>query len=225
MSDVWVLSDIEGTLTKENTWTLLVKQPQLDRARVRWFYAKLIPLALAKKLGIINDMTFRDLWCKALAPVFTGWTQPQVAEVFVQVAQRAQYHQDTSARLQAHTKDQQSVLLISGMFSEGAAAIAQHLGLYGGVGTALAYDAAGRCTGRVAGPCCAGAAKLEIARDFLGARGITADLQQSYAYADTLSDLPLLSAVRHPVPTHADDELRAEATKRGWALFPSAGVP
>ena len=40
-----------------------------------------------------------------------------------------------------------------------------------------------------------------------------------YAYGDTLLDVPLLERADHPVAAHADDQLRAEAERRGWEII------
>lgn len=44
------------------------------------------------------------------------------------------------------------------------------------------------------------------------------DLSRSWAYSDSVSDLPMLEAVGHPVATNPDRDLRAEAQQRGWPV-------
>lgn len=50
------------------------------------------------------------------------------------------------------------------------------------------------------------------------ARAWDADLTRSYAYADSLSDLPLLEAVGHPVAVNPDVELMRVARRRRWPM-------
>jgi phosphoserine phosphatase len=47
-------------------------------------------------------------------------------------------------------------------------------------------------------------------------RGV--DLSRSYAYADSISDLPMLEAVGNPVAVNPDRRLAAAAKERGWQL-------
>jgi len=47
-------------------------------------------------------------------------------------------------------------------------------------------------------------------------RGI--DLGGSYAYTDSIADLPMLEAVGHPVAVNPDKELRKQAEERGWDI-------
>jgi fatty acyl-CoA reductase len=50
------------------------------------------------------------------------------------------------------------------------------------------------------------------------AKELDADLPSSYAYADSLSDLPLLESVGHPVAVNPDPRLRRIARDRRWAV-------
>src|SRR2546427_947230 len=52
----------------------------------------------------------------------------------------------------------------------------------------------------------------EIAQE----RGI--DLSGSFAYSDSITDLPMLGAVGHPVAVNPDRDLRREAEKRRWQI-------
>ena len=47
-------------------------------------------------------------------------------------------------------------------------------------------------------------------------RGV--DLNRSYAYADSISDLPMLEAVGNPVAINPDRRLAAAAMSRSWQI-------
>jgi len=59
-----------------------------------------------------------------------------------------------------------------------------------------------------------GAAKATAMHQIALARGY--DLDASYAYSDSITDLPMLSAVGHPVAVNPDRDLRAAAAAMGW---------
>ena len=61
-----------------------------------------------------------------------------------------------------------------------------------------------------------GEGKAEAIRELAGRVGI--DLERSYAYSDSITDLPMLEAVGHPVAVNADKELRKVAEDRGWEV-------
>src|SRR5262245_20314331 len=90
--------------------------------------------------------------------------------------------------------------------------LAEVLGLDGGIGTRYAVDGDGAFTGRFDGPFVYGQGKVEAMESFAAEHGI--DLDQSYAYSDSLSDLPMLRAVGHPVAVNPDPELAAIAGEK-----------
>ena len=93
-------------------------------------------------------------------------------------------------------------------------AVALGLGVHRAIGTVGAV-ADGRYTGAVEGAFCYGPGKLERLREVLG----ELDLSTAFAYADSASDLPLLSICGHPVAVSPDRRLRAVAIERGWPIL------
>mgnify|MGYP005852138239 CR=1 FL=1 len=80
-------------------------------------------------------------------------------------------------------------------------------------------ERAGEFTGRPDGVPCFRAGKVTRLEEWLGRRGTRlADLDDSWFYSDSLNDLPLLEAVRHPVAVDPDPTLAAAAAARGWPV-------
>ena len=75
-------------------------------------------------------------------------------------------------------------------------------------------------SGKISPRVCAGVEKDRLTREFLQARGIAVDLSASYAYADSISDLPLFEMVGHPVAVYPDAALAAHAREKHWAILP-----
>jgi HAD superfamily hydrolase (TIGR01490 family) len=92
--------------------------------------------------------------------------------------------------------------------------LAQVLGMEGGIGTRYEVDAEGNFSGRFDGPFVYGKGKVEAMRAFAAQHDI--DLNASYAYSDSLSDLPMLRAVGHPVVVNPDPPLAEIAREEGW---------
>ena len=74
----------------------------------------------------------------------------------------------------------------------------------------------GRYTGFMAHPPLVGEARAAWLRRYAEQEGI--DLKQSYAYADSYSDLPLLRAVGNPVAVSPDSALLRYARRRRWPI-------
>ncbi len=91
------------------------------------------------------------------------------------------------------------------------------LGMDGGIGTRYEVDGDGAFTGRFDGPFVYGRGKVEAMEAFAAEHGI--DLDRSYAYSDSLSDLPMLRAVGHPVTVNPDPALAEIAGEEGWEMM------
>jgi HAD superfamily hydrolase (TIGR01490 family) len=81
-------------------------------------------------------------------------------------------------------------------------------------------DAEGNMTGRIKGTPTHGAGKVSHLHAWLQSRGTTlAQFDRSTFYSDSHNDLPLMSAVTHPVATNPNDTLRSHALQHGWAVM------
>ncbi|MDO9175711.1 MAG: hypothetical protein Q7V62_12970, partial [Actinomycetota bacterium] len=61
-----------------------------------------------------------------------------------------------------------------------------------------------------------GETRAEILADYCASEGLK--LEESIAYADSTSDLPMLEAVGFPVAVNPETRLAAIARKRGWLV-------
>ncbi len=78
----------------------------------------------------------------------------------------------------------------------------------------------GRFTGRVSGVPCFREGKIERVVDWLSRLGLKLEnFAQSVFYSDSHNDLPLLERVSRPVVVDPDQQLEAEATRRGWPIL------
>ena len=93
--------------------------------------------------------------------------------------------------------------------------LAEDLDMTGGVGTrGVVVD--GHFTDQIDGPFVHGAGKAEAVSAVIVDRGY--DPAHCYAYSDSISDLPLLELVGHPVAVNPDAALEAVARDRGWPM-------
>ena len=74
----------------------------------------------------------------------------------------------------------------------------------------------GELTGSFNWPLCYGQGKRERAEALL--RSLGARLEQTAFYTDSITDLPLLEAVGHPIVVNPDLRLRRAAKQRGWLI-------
>ena len=118
------------------------------------------------------------------------------------------------AQVYAHQDAGRPTFIVSAAGNDVVEALAAVLGMEGGIGTRYEVDAEGDFTGRLDGPFVYGPGKVEAMEAFAASHEI--DLDASYAYSDSLSDLPMLRAVGNPVAVNPDPPLAAIAKQEGW---------
>lgn len=91
------------------------------------------------------------------------------------------------------------------------------LDMDGGIGTRYEIDAEGNYTGRLDGGLTYGPGKVPPMRRYAEQHGIV--LEDSWAYSDSASDLPMLELVGNPVVVNPDQELARVAKDRGWRVM------
>jgi HAD superfamily hydrolase (TIGR01490 family) len=81
-------------------------------------------------------------------------------------------------------------------------------------------DADGRITGKLLGVPTSGEGKIIHTQAWLSTMGKSlASFERSYFYSDSQNDIPLLSAVTHPVATNPNARLKAHAHIHGWPIL------
>ncbi|MGO8906037.1 MAG: HAD family hydrolase [Solirubrobacteraceae bacterium] len=126
--------------------------------------------------------------------------------LYPEMLERAYAHQDAGV----------PVYILTAASQEMADLLAHVLYFDGGLGSrSEVID--GRYTGRPAGPFNYREGKVLSMRDLAEREGI--DLEASYAYSDSESDLPMLRAVRYAVVVNPDPHLRRIALQEGWEVL------
>jgi HAD superfamily hydrolase (TIGR01490 family) len=218
------LFDLDGTLTTAHIWKGVIQYFARRGLRRRTHLAYIgihYGLYLLRRLRLISEDTFRQPWATHLAWYVRGYTPEQTQEVWDWIAGEflaAYWRSDVLARLDRHRAEGDVILLVSAGPTPALEAIAQYLGLEHAVGTDLELRN-GRWSGRSIQPACLGRHKASLTQRYLLAHSIRVNLGESYAYADSISDLQLLEMVGHPTPVYPDKELRSLAQARGWQMF------
>jgi len=127
--------------------------------------------------------------------------------VYPQMLALAHEHQDAGRR----------TYIITAASNELAEILAHVLALDGGIGSQFSEIRDGVYTGRPTGLFIYGEEKALAIRRLADREGIS--LEDSYAYSDSASDLPMLRAVGHPVAVNPDRELLRVARREGWEVL------
>jgi HAD superfamily hydrolase (TIGR01490 family) len=121
----------------------------------------------------------------------------------------------TQALLREHLDAGHEVWIITASPVEVGELIGRRLGATGALGT-VAEHLDGYYTGRLVGDMMHGRAKARAVLALAEEEGI--DLASSFAYGDSMHDVPILSTVGHPVAINPDRRLRRHAQRVGWPV-------
>ncbi|HUE81450.1 MAG TPA: HAD-IB family hydrolase [Pyrinomonadaceae bacterium] len=107
-------------------------------------------------------------------------------------------------------------IVVTGALDVSVKPLMDHLGIEEYVANRLEF-VNGVATGRLLPPVMASATKASWIRVFAEREGIS--LSDSYAYTDSMSDLPMLSVVGHPAVVNPDMRLRQTALHHDWPIL------
>ena len=122
----------------------------------------------------------------------------------------------TVAAVKDHLAQGHEVWLITAAPVELAELIAKDLGATGALGTVVGRNN-GVLTGELVGEALHGKAKRNAAKKLAVERGIS--LSRSWAYSDSVNDLPLLTLVKHAVAVNPDKALTRYAEAANWDIL------
>ena len=154
---------------------------------------------------------------EAMLTLSRGWEQSAVEELVADVLIRVIdpfVYQEALDLIALHRALGRRVYIVSSSPEEVVRPLAAHFDITDVIAT-RAEVVDGAYTGELAFYCY-GDGKADAIREAAEAGGI--DLQASYAYTDSITDLPMLQAVGHPVAVNPDRDLRREAEANGWQI-------
>ena len=220
---VATIFDLDGTLYTGHIAQGIARHHRthrVNRLQLYFYMATHIALWPLWRLGLLPEATTRELWTRHLGWTVHGWTHQEASRAFAWIAE--QYVQplvrpDVMELLRGHQAVGHRVILVSGTPAPLLAEIGRQLEVEETVGTELVVQA-GRYTGACKLPICQGPGKVARLEAHLG-KDDAVSRSQSYAYADSYTDLPLLGWVGRPVAAYPDDQLAAHARSRGWKII------
>lgn len=124
------------------------------------------------------------------------------------------------SQIHEHKRNGHDTWLLTDAPIEMATTLAQKIGMTGALGT-KSEILEGTYSGRLDGELLKGTHKAQAAKELASIRSY--DLTQSFAYSDSLNDLPLLASVGTPYVVNPNSELARIARKNAWhELLPAA---
>ncbi len=187
-----------GTLTRRQ---MVSDARQQIRFRLKGSTDEMAQALCDRILASIEDQSVVELG--RLSPEIMAGILPRI---YPQMLEAVRWHQDNGRKAYIATAAWKEVVDL----------LAATLQMDGSVSTVAEIEN-GVYTGRLVGPFTYGEGKAQGMKELAAAEGI--DLEASYAYSDSVSDLPMMRAVGHPVAVNPDAGLKAIAREEDWEIM------
>ena len=210
--------DLEGTLVSTNLVHTLgfyaKNQPGLLRT-LRKSAATVLSIPMFAITDQYSRKVFNDLFFKR----YRGETEDRLrffaGELFADVLKPAVYPGAFELIEKSRSLGLRQIV-VTGALDISVKPLMEYLGITDYVANRLEF-VNGVATGRLLPPVLAAATKASWIRSFAEREGI--NLSESYAYSDSMSDLPMLSIVGHPAAVNPDMRLRQTALHHDWPIL------
>ena len=213
--EVAAIFDVDGTLVGSNVvsyYAWLRMREMSPAARPFWLAAFLTKIPYYWGLDKISRTHFNRAFYKN----YRGWKPARARQLghesFAGFTLDRIYP-GALERLREHKEAGHRVVLLSGALDF---LLEPFKDLVDDVLSASLEEEDGVYTGELVGAPVAGDARARMLASFARRRKL--DLSRSYAYADSISDLPMMEAVGNPVAVNPDRRLAAAAEERGWRI-------
>jgi len=216
--------DLDGTLYDGNIVAGFIahhREEKVNRLRLYAYLATHSLMVPLWKIGLLPEESMRELWARDLPWAISGMSKEAGHSCFEWITEEyvlPLLRQDVYDIAMQHLRDGFRVILLSGTPSPLLENIALELGIQESVGTALKMTN-GNYNGSIEKPVCQGKGKVTRLRSFLGEGVDGVDWKASFAYADSITDEPLLGMFGRPVAVYPDPELAAKAAQLNWTIL------
>jgi HAD superfamily hydrolase (TIGR01490 family) len=210
--------DLEGTLVSTNLVHTLAFYARRRQGLLKTVTKSVGTLAKLPLFGA-TDLYSRNVFNEFFFQSYKGESQDRLRyfseELFEDVLKPAIFP-GTRELIAQSKKIGQRQIVISGALDFTIELLCKYLEIDEFVSNRLEF-VNGYATGRILPPVMASATKAKWMREYAEREDI--NLSESYAYSDSISDLPMLSIVGHPVAVNPDFRLKQTARQHDWAVL------
>lgn len=213
--------DFDGTLYAEETFRLLMnhlkKHPKYG-TKYKRFYRSILPPYIANKLKLYPDAKMKERSMQLYIEAFDGITEKEMVTYFEELTKPVQqdFNPAVLTRLQNHQAENIHILLVSGAYRQFLHQVTVGISFDQIIGTEISYKNNKVDTQTVIKHINGTRKTVNILKAL---EGQPIDWENSYAYGDSFSDLPVLELVGNPVAVNPEEKLKVIAEERGWEII------
>ncbi|MGI9036587.1 MAG: HAD family hydrolase [Pyrinomonadaceae bacterium] len=210
--------DLEGTLVRTNLVHTLAFYARRQQGLFSTIKKSVGTLAKLPAFGI-TDLYSRNVFNEFFFQSYKGESEDRLRyfseELFEKVLKPAIFD-GTPELIAASKKAGQLQIVITGALDFTIDRLMNYLGIDDYKANCLEF-VNGYATGRILPPVMASATKAKWMREYSEKNDV--NLSESFAYSDSISDLPMLSIVGHPVAVNPDFRLKQTAIQHDWSIL------
>ncbi|WP_339251193.1 HAD-IB family hydrolase [Sporosarcina sp. FSL W8-0480] len=214
--------DFDGTLYSKETFQLLMdhlKHHPQHGPKYKSFFRKILPLYIGYKLKLVPEPTMKERSMQIYANALHTLSKKELDDYFFEMKEsmREGFNKDVINRLNQHKDDGVHVMLVSGAYTSLLHAATGDLGFDTIIGTDIPFTEDGMFNREISIYHIQGRRKNDKITESLAGKNI--DWKNSFAYGDSISDLPVLELVGKPVAVKPEERLERVAIERDWAIL------
>ena len=209
--------DVDGTLLKSTIvhyyiWMRSAQAPFL--LKKLWLVGFLPKIVYYLVLDSVSRIRFNQVFYRN----YRGMNAEQTRELSLEMFEtylRPKIFAEAVSQIQEHKEQGMTVVLVTGSLDFIVQPIADYLAVDAVLAPQLREEN-GQFTGELTTAPFIGEAKAKAMRNYADQHEIS--LEESYAYGDSQSDLPMLECVGNPVVVNPGKALREKAVESGWEM-------
>lgn len=213
--------DFDGTLYERETFQVMMdhlKNHPTYHTRYGRFIRAVLPRYIGAKFKLYPEQRMRERAMQLYIDAFSDLSIDDLHTYFKEVASKftEDFNKKVVSRLTNHIENDDYVMLVSGAYHPLLKFATTDFHFHSIIGTNIPTNGQmvdpSKRINHIQGP-----RKNKAIKAALNDKKI--DWKNSFAYADSFSDLPVLELVGNPVAVQPEDRLRTIAEKRGWEVI------
>ena len=217
--------DFDGTLfPKETLPFLLVQWRKLNYSKLKLaeVYSRTIGLYIIYKIGICSALSkerFRIIAVKEFNRIFKGMTKEEINHFFLDASSCIQelLKESVVNEIKKAKDSGYHTVILSGSYNTLLKYIAENLDIDTIIGTEMYFDNNDKLDFDRELSIVSGSCKVKKLKNYFIHHEV--NWIESYAYADSYSDLELLELVGNPIAVNPDTMLKSIAKEKNWNII------
>ncbi|WP_432357854.1 HAD family hydrolase [Sporosarcina sp. UB5] len=214
--------DFDGTLYSKETFQLLMdhlKQHPTHSSNYKRFFRNILPIYIGYKMKIVPETKMKERSMQIYVNALDTLSKTEFECYFAELKDSMEqgFNEDVVAKVREHHNEGMHVMLVSGAYTPLLHAVTDSVVFDTVIGTDLPFTTDGAFDRKTEIYHIQGQRKTEMIMEALEGKKI--DWEQSFAYGDSYSDLPVLELVGNPVAVKPEERLQRIAAERNWTVL------